>query len=304
MQNAFLRWLSGTPPLLVGAWWDEAAVCLVHVDRSNVLPRVTCSYAPVVSAGPSLEPYQNVGLKNALKVTLDRLGRRPVALALGVPAAEVFTKTTFVPPGLNDKELAQLCLVEAVVNLPVPPEEVCADFLCETVPNGETQAPVKIAFCRREVVDELMLTAEDAGVSLVVVDRNIQAIHDATQWLTQAGEFSESAYPFAILVETEPMSVIIALNELDMVSYAIPTGGVDLTEQIGLCIRRSGVAADGLMRIVVLQNPGSVPVDIAGMEAQGVECCHLDPFERLELTRDIPVPAFVTALGMGLRNSP
>lgn len=304
MQNAFLRWLSGTPPHLVGAWWDEAAVCLVHVDHSDVLPRVTCSYEPVVSVVPSLEPYQNSGLKNALRVALERLGLQPVRLALGVPSAEVFTKTTSVPLGLNDKELAQLCLVEAVVNLPIPPEEVCADFLCEVAPDGETQAPVKIAFCRREIVDELILTAEDAGVSLAIVDRNIQAIHDATLWLTQAGEFSEGGYPFAILVETEPISLIVALNELDLVSYVISNGDIDLTEQIGLCVRRSGVAANGLMRIVVLQNPDSAPVDIADMKAQGVECSHLDPLGRLELPRDIPVSAFMTALGMGLRHNP
>ncbi len=304
MQNAFIRWLSGTPPRVIGAWWDEAAVCLVYIDRTRAFPVVTCSYEPVASAAQSLESYQHLGLKNALRLALDRLGRWPVVLALGVPAAEVFTKTTVAPAGLDDEELAQLCLVEAVVNLPVPPEEVCADFLRDAAQEGETQAQVRIAFCRREIVDELILTAEDAGTSLAVVDRDAQAIHDATQWLMEAWASYKTTYPLAILLETEPMSILIARDELDLVQYVVTTEDIDLVAQIGLCMRRSGIADhDGLKRIVILQNPSSEPVSVAGLDGLGVECCHLNPFKLLKLSDDVPVIALMTALGMALRNA-
>lgn len=299
MQNAFLRWLLGTPPVIVGAWWDSACVCLVRIDRTAGSMHISHAFEQLPARK---EPWQRV-LSEALGLALDRIGRESATLALAIAASEVLTKSVEVPVGLDESALSQLAVVEAVSNLPVPPEEVCADFVRQTSGSESPQELVNIAYCRREIIDELMLVAEDAGVSLAVVDRDIQAIHDATCWLmTESGKTSCMGYPFAIVLGESPVRLIVAKDQLNIAHYALAVDANDMDEQIVACIRRSGLSEiDVLQCLVMIQDVASDAILLSAIEDRGVEIFRVDPVTWFRLAENVPAHVLVTALGMALR---
>ena len=133
MRRAFTRWLSGDPPAIAGAWLDQSGVCLVVMDWSDASPRLAqVIYEPGGQFAVRVNDeagFNSAEVTNALRCAYEKLGSGSYALALGIPSADIFIKTIEIPTGLDDQQIAQLSVVEAVSNLPVPPEEVCSDFL-------------------------------------------------------------------------------------------------------------------------------------------------------------------------------
>lgn len=252
MQNAFIRWLSGNPPASVGAWVGGSGACLVRMDREAEL----CTESVVVyepsgmslSDGAVLSESQYAESINALRCAFKRLGSGSFALALGIPSADIFTKWIEIPSGLSDKQVAQLSVVEAVSNLPVPPEEVSSDFVRTSTSIESTSERVDIAFCRREVIDQLSVLSEDAGVRLAIVDRDIQAIHDAAQWyVKQQGEIGAVRYPLGILILADAVTFLVCRSVLDLTSYQLTIDRQDIdreacAEALALFCKRAGLS--------------------------------------------------------------
>lgn len=313
MQNAFLRWLLGVPPAIVGAGWRDDAVCLVRIEHGldgNL--RIDCVYDVFPVDVPSVGGSQDISRANTLKSLMERWGNIPKRLALGIPAGDVFIKAIDVPSGLTEPELMQLSVVEAVANLPVPPEEVCADYLRvgPGVNHGQGSEPrtgyekIRIAFCRREVVDELTLLAEDAGVQLAAIDRDIQALHDAALWLITAhGLMVPPSYPLLLLWATEPLTLIIARDALDLTQYALKT--TDLLEQLDASCRRAGIAdTPDLLDVWVFQGPDMDENLLRTLASRQGTAHMLHPQETLHLNPMPPLIPLMTGLGMALRENP
>lgn len=312
MRNAFLRWLLGVPPAIVGGGWHDDAICLVRIERGlDGKMQIDCVYDVLPVDVRSVGDSQDVSRANTLKSLMERWGNTPKRLALGIPAGDVFIKAIDVPSGLTEPELVQLSVVEAVANLPVPPEEVCADYLhvASGVNHGQGTEQrtgyekIRIAFCRRDVVDELSLLAEDAGVQLAAIDRDIQALHDAALWLiTVDGMMVRPSYPLLLLWATEPLILIIARDALDLTQYALKT--TDLLEQFDASCRRAGITdAPDLLDVWVFQGP-HVDENLMRTLASRLGAAHmLNPQELLHINPMPPLIPLMTGLGMALREN-
>lgn len=304
MRVRLLRWLLGVPPAIVGGGWHGDAICLVRIDRNTEgRSQVDCAYEVLPAEWSSGVDSQGHVRANTLKSLLERWGNSPKRLALGIPAGDVFIKTIDVPLGLEERDLMQLAVVEAVANLPVPPEEVCADYLRMGSPVRSGQQQIKIAFCRREIIDDLALMAEDAGAQLAMIDRDIQAIHDAALWLiARHAPEVQVEYPLLLLWITDSPTLIVARDELDLVQYSLQI--TDLVEQIHASCRRAGLSDDaGLRDLWVFQTPG-VDDNLVSLLAMRQGPVHwLVPEEILGVSTMPPLTLLVTALGMALRET-
>ena len=303
MKHGFLRWLTGTPPATVGAWWNDSELCLVRInDQAGTELRINVAYDALVQAFQGGSGSFDVGRINVLKSSLDQVGLPPCQLALAVPSADVFIQSIRVPANLDDDSLAQLAVVEAVSNLPVPPEEICADFVRVGLDDKNGQEVVKIAFCRREIIDSLIFAADEAGVFLAEVDRDIQALHDAICWLLEDTEGNTVAYPMVNLIMDQAPFVLVARDPLDLLCYPIDIANPDVIEQMRACTRRAGLS--DLQEVKAFIEVRKKDAPIAELDCIGdlrVEATRLNPFETLGIRDQIPLTPFLAALGMAIR---
>jgi Type IV pilus assembly protein PilM len=305
MKHGFLRWLTGTPPATVGAWWNDSALCLVRInDQAETQSRIHVAYDALIQAFQGGSGSFDVGRINVLKSSLDQVGLPPYQLALAVPSADVFIQTIRVPAKLDDDALAQLAVVEAVSNLPVPPEEVCADFVRVKLDEKSGQEVVRIAFCRREIIDGLMFITDEAGVSLAQVDRDLQAFHDAICWLRENTEGKTVAYPMVNLIMEQSPFVLVARDSLDLLHYPIDIENSDVTEQLRACTRRAGMSDLQDVKELIVVREIDAPLTEPDFNADlRVDVTRLNPFEVLGIRDQIPLAPFLAALGMAIRKS-
>lgn len=173
-------------------------------------------------------------------------------LAMALDADDVFIRSIVVPTGLTDAQLEQVAIVEAVANVPVPPEEICLDFLRAATTVREREDRVALAFCRRERIDHLLAIAEGVPVKMGVVDRDVQAIHDAVCVCVGADSSDEPPrYPFALLLTSIKPRLVICLGPLNFEIYPIRMAddpltlpGEDVYQQIANCWTRCRMAHD------------------------------------------------------------
>jgi DNA-binding Lrp family transcriptional regulator len=188
-----------------------------------------------------------------------------MALAIALDADDVFLRTITVPEGLDDAQLEQVAIVEAVSNLPVPPEEICLDFT--RVTSDDHDELIGIAFCRRERIDEILACAEEVNIPVHVVDRDVQAIHDAIADKALS-EDVVIKYPFCIVLTEVSPRIIICLGPTDFEVYPIrmPLNDIEdsytsLLTQVGNCWTRCrmsrSIIPDALERLFMVGNVAS-----------------------------------------------
>ena len=320
MRRAFIRWLSGDPPAIVGAWLDQSGVCLVVMDWSTGSPSVAhVIYEPCgqfTARANDGAAFNSAEVSNALRCAFEKLGSGSFALALGIPSADIFIKTIEIPAGLDDQQIAQLSVVEAVSNLPVPPEEVCSDFLRRSIHAEAINEQVDLAFCRRDVVDALSVLAEDAGVRLAVIDRDIQAIHDAALWsAAQQHGLVNVQYPLGVLMLEEGARLVIGRSALDLTSYELNSDPDQHSEQalrtlldeLKVYCRRAGLTdgPHGYLKQLLVSSDSAAALSAvfdSGVIAERVD--EISPRFLAGAGADgLPLMGFMVATGMALRRS-
>lgn len=242
MHNRLIRWLKGDSPQYVGTYSGEAGVCFIYTDLAG---RRCCFYQP-----PLRDADQSL-----LAVAVDKFcalvdaSKQHFALAVAISADDVFVRSVITPGGLSDAQLEQLAIVEAVANLPVPPEEICLDFIRLTDVSEIEEEKSKLAFCRRERIDEILAGVEGSPLSVAVVDRDVQALHDAVLAVTVASGGPPICYPFGLLLTEINPRLIICLDALTFEIYPIriPTSEqvelqTDLRQQLSHCWTRCRMA--------------------------------------------------------------
>lgn len=277
-----------------------------------------CGAYPVAEADPDLSGRGQV--INALRCAAERLGDLKFTLALGIPSGNIFIKKIEIPAGLTTKQIEQISVVEAVSNLPVPPEEICADFLKPHSEQAAHTERIEIAYCKRGLIDELGIIAEDAGVAMSIVDREVQAIHDATLWCVERhSDARPIEYPLGILIENNQNAFIVSRSELDHVSYVFNNmdhasrGSVGTTESVqkelqAYC-RRAGLNFEtgaSLQQLFVV-NDGEAQ-SIAAFEPESLAECTvvLNPISLVKAVGESerpPVYGLMVAMGMALREA-
>ena len=322
MRDKFIRWFTGVQPSMVGAWWGRAGVCLVRAKPMDNLQRVVeVVYEP---CGLGFVSQNDMGLSNrgemvnALRCAAERLGGLEFTLALGIPSGDIFIKNIEIPAGLTTKQIEQISVVEAVSNLPVPPEEICADFLKQDSENAAHTERIDIAFCKRGLIDDLGIVAEDAGVVLSVVDRDIQAIHDATLWCANVqGGLKSVVYPLGILIEDDEKTFIVSRNALDHVSYVfkstnnavgdlVADADLILKELQAYC-RRAGLDFENgrpLQQLFLIGGGDSNAVAISNLEHMSQQTLEVHPAALVKGDGGTsPVYGLMVAIGMALRQA-
>lgn len=302
MHNRLIRWLVGAPPEMVGVYWGDHGCCFVH-QTSTGEPFI--AYEPTSKAADA--PIWDSVLRRFEAIS--GIPRRDISLAIALSADDVFLRTISVPPGLSDAQLDQIAIVEAVANLPVPPEEICLDFVRQgDVEKNNEQ--VGLAFCRRERIDEILACAEEVSVRVWVVDRDVQAIHDA---LIEELAITQKTliYPFGILLTERSPRLVICLSPTTIEAYPIGHHQSALEEEIANCWIRCRMSrpatSERLERIVFVGNAleqDSVMLKNLS-ETMGVEAVRYAPRhiqKKLDTEGQIPSSeVFLVALGMAHR---
>ena len=317
MRDKFIGWFTGVQPSMVGAWWGRAGVCLARarpMDNFQTVVEVVYEPCGLDFANQTDMSLSNRGeTVNALRCAAERLGRHKFTLALGIPSGDIFIKNIEIPVGLTTKQIEQISVVEAVSNLPVPPEEICADFLKHNAEKAVNTERIDIAFCKRGLIDDLGIVAEDAGVVLSVVDRDIQAVHDAILWCAkEQGSHESVEYPLGVLIEGEEKTFIVSRSALDHVSYAFKSAdnivrSESVSKELQAYCRRAGLDFENgrpLNQLFLVVDANSSTVAASNIENLSQETLEINPATCVKGDGGIsPVYGLIVAMGMALRKA-
>lgn len=311
MRDKLIKWLTGTPPAIIGTWWDGVGVCLVKrqllPDMLGQFDVVYESCAAIASENQGSAEVLAADMANALRCAVERLALENSALSVGVPAEGIFTKSIKIPAGLSEKQVEQITVVEAVSNLPVPPEEICADFLRNGAKAEALTEEIDIAFCKRSLVDDLDVLAEDAGVSLWRVDRDTQGVHDAALLCIKEQLHQDDVrYPFGILMGGNAGRFVICRSPLDHVVYVLSDrqgDGIDQAELQIYC-RRAGLMVENeapLTQLFAVDDDGAINLSTNGVEMLAKELAHIAPRKLMSgSSATVPIYGLMVATGMSL----
>jgi hypothetical protein len=260
-------------PQYVGSYCGDAGVCFVYTDSAG---QRCCFYQP-----PMRDTDQSL-----LSVAVDKFctlvdaSKQHVALAVAMSADDVFVRSIITPSGLSDTQLEQLAIVEAVVNLPVPPEEICLDFIRLDDAAKTTEEKTRLAFCRRERIDEILAGVEGAPLSVAVVDRDVQALHDAVFSVAAVSGQAPIRYPFGLLLTEINPRLIISLDALTFEIYPVRIAISDpadlqteLRQQLSHCWTRCRMAqgVDALTLETLICIGEGLPDDAAWLAGLSLE---------------------------------
>lgn len=321
MRDKIIKWAMGVPPCIVGAWWSRAGVCLVRAKTmDNAQPLMEVVYEPCGifrALGADTDISYREQMINALRCAAERMSSLKFTLAVGISSGDIFNKNIEIPAGLTTKQIEQVSVVEAVSNLPVPPEEICADFLKSNSAQPTHTERIDIAFCKRSLIDDLEIFAEDAGVVMSIVDRDVQAIHDAIIWcLNRQGDLESIEYPLGILIESKEKSFIVSRSELDHVPYvfkSIDNPRADLgaatdsvQKELQAYCRRAGLDCENnspLRLLFRVSDGGSKAIQAPELDGLSEVTLEVDPLAIVRNDGEAP-PAYglMVAMGMALRS--
>lgn len=312
----------GIPPCIVGAWWGRAGVCLARakpMGSGQSLMEIVyepCALSPATETETGLSNHGQ--MINALRCAVERLGKLEFTVALGIPSSDIFIKNIEIPAGLTTKQIEQISVVEAVSNLPVPPEEICADFIKANSESATHTERIEIAFCKRGLVDELGVIAEDAGIVLSVVDREVQAIHDAAVWCASCqSDLDSISYPLGMLIESDEKTFIVSRSALDHVAYVIKSIGKTASDLVGATdsvqkdlqtyCRRAGLDFENgmpLRQLFLLSDADSKAVNGTDLDELSEFSLKIHPQSLVRSNNEVPpVYGLMVAIGMALREA-
>lgn len=236
MLNRLRRWLLGDSPKMIGVYWGNQGTCAAYWP-SRGMPCVAFEPASSLGNMPSWE-----SVIRRIEV-MAGIGRKDFSLAIALNADDVFLRAMSVPPGLSDQQLEQVAIVEAVANIPVPPEEICLDFVRMNGTDNQNEE-VRLAFCRRERMDQILACAEEVALPAWVVDRDVQALHDMVQ-IERLSTDAEAGYPFAILLMENFPRLLICFDQLSIEVFPLRAYENTLEEEISSCWTRCRLSRSG-----------------------------------------------------------
>lgn len=273
MHNRLIGWINGRARETIGGYWGSLGVCLV---RQSPGEKPIAVYVPIAKDAENSAWDESLIKLEAICGTK----RSQMALSVALNADDMFVRTIIVPEGLDEHQLEQVAIVEAVANLPVPPEEVCLDLIRGNV-DGHNEE-VKIAFCRREKIDEILASAEEVGLPVHVVDRDVQAIHDVIAHRASQAKNSVG-YPFGIVLTEVLPRIAICIEPTDFEIYPIrlqqnddEDSGAGLFAQLRNCWTRCrmsrAINAAALERVYVVGSSLPQPLTVTSADL----CKHIE----------------------------
>lgn len=110
-------------------------------------------------------------LAQTLRKSIALMRTKAKNVALAVPGSAVITRVLEMPAGLTEDELETQLLMEAEQYIPYSLDEVAVDFsVIEAAGEDSEQVRVLLAACRKEAIDALTETVEQADLESKIVD--------------------------------------------------------------------------------------------------------------------------------------
>lgn len=174
----------------------------------------------------------------------------PTQVRLGVANQRIVVRTLDVPPVDDPKLLEDVVRAQAPDHIPVPMDEAVLDFVSlgevETAAGPRTR--VVIVAVRREMVERMVASAQEAGLEVVGIDLSafgmVRALHDGA---------TDGA---VLYINLAGLTNVAVANHTGCLFTRAATGGLEaivqtLTERRGLTVEH----ARGWMRHVGLETP-------------------------------------------------
>ena len=235
---------------IVGLEMDPSHLAAAQVAVNG---KVSVTKGAVVDLRPGVVRDGEVADPVALTEALRELfagGELPTQVRLGIANQRIVVRTLDVAPVDDPKVLEELVRSEAPDHIPVPMDEAVLDFVSlgqvETVAGPRTR--VVIVAVRREMVERMVASAQEAGLEVVGIDLSAFGMVRA---LREAGNAGAVLY-----INLAGLTNVAVANDTGCLFTRAATGGLDamvqtLTERRGLTVEH----ARGWMRHVGLETP-------------------------------------------------
>jgi type IV pilus assembly protein PilM len=232
--------LPKTQQRLLGIDISSTAVKLIELSRSE--SKGHHEYRVDAFASGNLPPgsvdarkiKDTAAVSEAITEVVSRSGSSAKQAAVAVSGAAVISRVIQLPAGLSELEMESMVSLEADHYIPQRLDEVRYDFdvIGPSQHNPET-VDVLLAAARGDVVDDLIMVLENAGLTAQVVDAEQYAIEHCYQELVQFDPDSGNANNVAVIdigANTMDVHVIVDSNIRHTREYHI--GGRQLTQDI------------------------------------------------------------------------
>jgi type IV pilus assembly protein PilM len=235
---------------IVGLEMDPSHLAAAQVAVNG---KVSVTKGAVVDLRPGVVRDGEVADPVALTEALRELfagGELPTQVRLGIANQRIVVRTLDVMPVDDPKVLEELVRSQAPDHIPVPMDEAVLDFVSlgevETAAGPRTR--VVIVAVRREMVERMVASAQEAGLDVVGIDLSAFGMVRA---LREAGSVGAVLY-----INLAGLTNVAVANDTGCLFTRAATGGLDamvqtLTERRGLTVEH----ARGWMRHVGLETP-------------------------------------------------
>lgn len=225
---------------LLGIDISSTAVKLIELSRSESKGRQ--EYRVDAFASGKLPPdsvdarkiKDTAAVSEILTEVVSRSGSSAKQAAVAVSGAAVISRVIQLPAGLSELEMESMVALEADNIIPQRIDEVRYDFdVIGPTQNNPDNVDVLLAAARGDVVDDLIMVLENAGLTAQVVDAEQYAVEHCYQEIVQndpeAGNTANAAV-IDIGANTMDVHVIVAGNIKHTREYHI--GGRQLSQDI------------------------------------------------------------------------
>ncbi|MEJ2316749.1 MAG: type IV pilus assembly protein PilM [Gammaproteobacteria bacterium] len=232
--------LPKTQQRLLGIDISSTAIKLIELSRSE--SKGHHEYRVDAFASGNLPPgsvdarkiKDTAAVSEVITEVVSRSGSSAKQAAVAVSGAAVISRVIQLPAGLSELEMESMVSLEADHYIPQRLDEVRYDFdVIGPSQNNPETVDVLLAAARGDVVDDLIMVLENAGLTAQVVDAEQYAVEHCYQELVRFDQDSGNANNVAVIdigANTMDVHVIVDGNIRHTREYHI--GGRQLTQDI------------------------------------------------------------------------
>lgn len=316
------RLLKREPLSLAGVDIGTSAIHWVELgqDRHGVwiVERCVCqTLEPQWMMDGSIMRHEEIA--SVLRQLSVREGGRTKHVAMALPYSAVMTKMVALPGHLSEEEMEIQVEVEARQYMPFSLDEVCLDF-CITGPNVQRPEDVDVllVIARRERIQERLMLAAQAGLTLTILDVDVHVVRLVLERLVATSP--GMAHPLIALVQAGVTGVHTQFIQADQVLYDSSeqdVGGAQchLVQGMVQAVARalqlfvSSTPFHGVEHIMLFGSCANLDGLAAALQSHtGVETRVLNPFDGMVMAADIQAAqlqqgaaSYLTACGLAMR---
>lgn len=229
-----------TKPLLgvdIGTTFIKA-VLLAPIDQHWECRGVACELIPS-QAFTERDIVDFDSVSNTLKIIMMKLKLKHQPTVIAVSGTSVLSKVIQMPLDLDEQHLEEQIEIEADSLIPYPLDEVYWDFetLGATV-NQTDKADVLLTAAHRQLVDNRMTLAREAGMLPKIVDTELDALENLA--LAQYTDTDSSLEQVMIHIGNELMHIVVTQANTVTYSKEHQFGLQHFTQDIALTMRLDG----------------------------------------------------------------